>query len=1083
MKDWNIKTETAQNAIYLKEDNGGKGRFFRARFLQPGLVKYSFGVCLLTKETIDKFVYKFVGCPVVVDHKDVSDKNAKDIRVGVISKVDFDPFDAWYWCEGVIFDQEAIDLVNNGYNVSCQYEITQYATNEKKELHNGNEYDKEILDGAPEHLAIVKNPRYESAMIAVNAIDLTASNDRWITVHPNGEDEEGRPLLIKEGEDVKDAMKRQWGAGDDQLTLDLPGAKEAKKDAKTHENKKQASREKLYNAWSSHLWESDTKQASKKTMEALEEYNKYNDEKLDMDDLDDFVERYEEEKDHEKNKAQVDEYNKKNKEKEDAKKKATKLKDNESKEDFVKRILSTEITKYKPTTDVIDWGKQKQQGKRSGGMVMGSMGDISLQGKKEYKNILGGLPEYQEIKDEFNGGGVETPMMQMAYLKAREAGFDKEDSKLFAYTITDKENLLYDKLKKGNKEKEESKEDGPKDDVEAKRAHYQDTLKKIKEANKRGNAAPYMSKEMLDAFKEERELKTELTKARREYAESIMDNFEESDNNAYEEKQAARRERYTELSDRASKESSSKHQQFRDKMSAIPGGQPIHGAKDARYREKAWETLGRAVRLGDKADYYAEKANSVGKAGISSDDANAIAKLAKKYKSGVDSAEKRRIIDRVIDLHQKKDIPAKGNEDYSDLGFKVERNADINRLQLKFDGKPDDSTRNILKSYGFRWSPREGAWQRQLTGNAEYSLKQVAEKLKANNSFVEEFKNTLYEVISGGIFERLGELVAQNKNSTEKWITIKGNHILLKDGESIADAFKRTTGASLSKGNKYEPKDSHSASESYTKILDRVREDNKKEISREEIITSAIKNLGLNENEVRLKIELAEKYNEGIKNRGLETQKLHSNSNGTYKRAREEKHEKILDGIFKDSERAKPKNGEKPTVIFLGGRGGSGKSKFNGLVYDEKNYIVLDADEIKKQIEEYRGYNAFEVHEESSDILNRAIKIARRKGLNIVLDATMKTLSSTEQKIKSFADDGYNVEMYYMHLPREKAAERAIGRFMGNNGRYVPLEILLGMKENEENFDKLKKYASKWAFYNNDVASKEDEPILVDKSK
>lgn len=176
MKDWNIKEDKAQNAIYLKEDNGGKGRFFRARFLQPGLVKYSFGVCLLTKEVIDKFVYKFVGCPVVIDHKDVTDESAKDMRVGVISKVDFDPFDAWYWCEGVIFDQEAIDLVNNGYNVSCQYEITQYATNDKEELHNGNPYDKEILDGAPEHLAIVKNPRYENAMIAVNAIDVNAEN-------------------------------------------------------------------------------------------------------------------------------------------------------------------------------------------------------------------------------------------------------------------------------------------------------------------------------------------------------------------------------------------------------------------------------------------------------------------------------------------------------------------------------------------------------------------------------------------------------------------------------------------------------------------------------------------------------------------------------------------------------------------------------------------------------------------------------------------------------------------------------------------------------------------------------------------
>lgn len=980
MKDWNIKEDKAQNAIYLKEDNGGKGRFFRARFLQAGLVKYSFGVCLLKKETIDKFVYKFVGCPVVIDHKDVSDKNAKDLRVGVISKVEFEQFDGWYWCEGVIFDQEAIDLVNNGYNVSCQYEITQYATNDRKELHNGNEYDKEILDGAPEHLAIVKNPRYESAMIAVNAIDLTASNEeKWITIKPHGEDSEDyRRLKLEDGETPKEAIDRVY----------------KKEDKSNKEKENTEKKEQTY-------YEPDME----------ETYTKAYEDSISKD-FDDFMKAQKEKKE----------------EKSEAKPFGDDVEHRHSDTGF---MYSTKGTDYY---------------------------------SKGNKNV-----EVEEYGDE---GGTYR-------VKLKENGVTK-DIKVYS-TKKGMEKKVSEFLSgKENKETQALKE---KTNLEEKEQAYKDIVKKYNEASKKRWQSGISREEYNKAWDDTEKYKKELTKARREYAESIMANFEESDNNAYEEKQAARKERYTELSDRASKESSSAHQQFRDKMSFIPAGQPIHGAKDARYREKTWETLGRAVRLGEKADYYADKANSVGKAGISSDDANAIAKLAKKYKSGVDSAEKRRIIDRVIDLHQRKDIAAKGNEDFSDLGFKVERNSDINRLQLKFDGKPDESTRNILKSYGFRWSPREGAWQRQLTGNAEYSLKQVAEKLKANNSFVEEFKNTLYEVIAGGIFERLGELVAQNKNSTEKWITIKGNHILLKDGESIADAFKRTTGASLSKGNKYEPKDSHSASESYKKILDRVREDNKKEISREEIITSAIKNLGLKEDEVRLKIELAEKYNEGIKDRGLETQKLHSNSNGTYKREREEKHEKILDGIFKDSERAKPKNGEKPTVIFLGGRGGSGKSKFNGLVYDEKNYIVLDADEIKKQIEEYRGYNAFEVHEESSDILNRAIKIARRKGLNIVLDATMKTLSSTEKKIKSFADDGYNVEMYYMHLPREKAAERAIGRFMGNNGRYVPLDILLSMKDNEENFDKLKKYASKWAFYNNDVAKKSDEPILIDKSK
>lgn len=160
----------AQN-IFLDENTGGKGRYFKSRFLQPGLVKYSFGVCVLSKETIDKFAQDFVGCPVIINHKDVTNESAKNDRVGVISRVWFDETDGWFWCEGVIFDEKAISLIESGYNVSCQYEITEYSNNTTNALHNGNPYDKVILNGKPEHLAIVETPRYENAMIAVNAIE------------------------------------------------------------------------------------------------------------------------------------------------------------------------------------------------------------------------------------------------------------------------------------------------------------------------------------------------------------------------------------------------------------------------------------------------------------------------------------------------------------------------------------------------------------------------------------------------------------------------------------------------------------------------------------------------------------------------------------------------------------------------------------------------------------------------------------------------------------------------------------------------------------------------------------------------
>lgn len=58
---------------------------------------------------------------------------------------------------------------------------------------------------------------------------------------------------------------------------------------------------------------------------------------------------------------------------------------------------------------------------------------------------------------------------------------------------------------------------------------------------------------------------------------------------------------------------------------------------------------------------------------------------------------------------------------------RVIENAELMRLQLVFEGKPCDEAREALKHWGFRWSPKNGAWQRQLTGNARYALMQLAE--------------------------------------------------------------------------------------------------------------------------------------------------------------------------------------------------------------------------------------------------------------------------------------------------------------------------------------------------------------------
>ena len=79
------------------------------------------------------------------------------------------------------------------------------------------------------------------------------------------------------------------------------------------------------------------------------------------------------------------------------------------------------------------------------------------------------------------------------------------------------------------------------------------------------------------------------------------------------------------------------------------------------------------------------------------------------------SAEIRRVKDRIKSLSQQKEIGFVG---WEFDGGKVDANTEANRLQIFFEDKPDETTREALKSNGFRWSPKAGAWQRQLTDNA-----------------------------------------------------------------------------------------------------------------------------------------------------------------------------------------------------------------------------------------------------------------------------------------------------------------------------------------------------------------------------
>lgn len=71
------------------------------------------------------------------------------------------------------------------------------------------------------------------------------------------------------------------------------------------------------------------------------------------------------------------------------------------------------------------------------------------------------------------------------------------------------------------------------------------------------------------------------------------------------------------------------------------------------------------------------------------------------------------------------------DKEYNIGDVRILQNTEENRLQLFFDGKPEQTMIATLKSRGFKWSPRNKAWQRQLTPNALAVLKCIFPKTAA----------------------------------------------------------------------------------------------------------------------------------------------------------------------------------------------------------------------------------------------------------------------------------------------------------------------------------------------------------------
>lgn len=92
------------------------------------------------------------------------------------------------------------------------------------------------------------------------------------------------------------------------------------------------------------------------------------------------------------------------------------------------------------------------------------------------------------------------------------------------------------------------------------------------------------------------------------------------------------------------------------------------------------------------------------------------------YRLSYNLAEIKRLKQRIAALERLAEKPPQG---WKFSGGEVVVNSGENRLQILFEGKPDEATRSALKRRGFRWAPSRGAWQRQLTNNAVYAAREL----------------------------------------------------------------------------------------------------------------------------------------------------------------------------------------------------------------------------------------------------------------------------------------------------------------------------------------------------------------------
>lgn len=193
-----------------------------------------------------------------------------------------------------------------------------------------------------------------------------------------------------------------------------------------------------------------------------------------------------------------------------------------------------------------------------------------------------------------------------------------------------------------------------------------------------------------------------------------------------------------------------------------------------------------------------------------------------------------------------------------------------------------------------------------------------------------------------------------------------------------------------------------------------------------------------------------------------------TDQSGEYTPERLALHKAIVAKTLPEDTKAAP--GTRPHAVILIGAPGSGKTSAGSAVVPsligKEKLAVINADDVKEQLPEYKGWNAAAVHQESADIVEKEmVPQALAGGHNMLLDITGNNTDKMGKIVAALGARGYDVSLVSVSAPTHATAGRVWNRFL-SQGRFVPPEYSVAVDGNpDRTYAALKqnKFVKHWA--------------------